>query len=354
MATQVTANQSATAEGIAKAGGLGANGLAERVCPKHSTACKSVEDEIARRQALETEVATLRQRSKGLSQQASMAEVATTALHNVGNVLNSVNVSASVVAHRLRESRIQNMSKALALFREPPDDLARFLAEDPKGRRLPGYLEALTEHLTTEHAELLREMEALTRSLEHMKEIVTVQQSYARKCGVVETLPATELVEDALRMNGGAFERHGVTIVREFADTPPVAVDKHKVLQILVNLIRNAKYAMDEQGGQQKVLTLGIRPRTERTLTITVRDNGIGIAPENLVRIFDHGFTTRREGHGFGLHSGMTAATEMGGKLTAQSEGHGKGAIFCLELPLVQNLPENNNARGNEIDLPHS
>jgi two-component system, NtrC family, sensor kinase len=151
-----------------------------------------------------------------------------------------------------------------------------------------------------------------------------------------------------------AFERHGMTIVREFAETPSLTVDKHKVLQILVSLIRNAKYAMDELGGQQKILTLGICPRNERTLAISVRDNGIGIAPENLVRIFDHGFTTRQDGHWFGLQSGMTAATEMGGRITAQSEGLGKGALFCLELPLVQKPTEHNNARGTNNDLPGS
>jgi len=176
-----------------------------------------------------------------------MAEVASTALHNVGNVLNSVNVSVSIVAQRLRESRLDKVGKAVSLFRSHSEDLARFLSEDPKGRILPGYLETLAEHLIAERAELLREMEVLARSVEHMKEIVAVQQSYAHKCGVLEILPPFELVEDALRMNSGAFERHGVSIVREFDETPPVTVDKHKVLQILVNLIRNAKYALDDR-----------------------------------------------------------------------------------------------------------
>src|SRR5579859_1410444 len=212
---------------------------------------------------------------------------------------------------------------------------------------LPAYLESLTDYLLAEHAEQLREMDALARRVEHVKEIVAVQQSYARKCGVLETLPAAELVEDALRMNWAAFERHGVSIVREFSETPPITVDKHKVLQILVNLIRNAKYALDELGGQEKILTLGICPDSARGLIVSVRDNGIGIASENLPRIFEHGFTTRRDGHGFGLHSGMLAAEEMGGRLTAHSEGVGKGALFCLELPLTQKAGDHNeNARG--------
>lgn len=126
------------------------------------------------------------------------------------------------------------------------------------------------------------------------------------------------------------------------------------MLQILVNLIRNAKCAMEERGGQEKILALGICAKDQSTLALSVRDNGIGIAPENLARIFDHGFTTRKEGHGFGLYSGMTAASEMGGRLTARSDGLGKGALFCLELPLAQMQTEHNDARGNKNDLPGS
>lgn len=236
----------------------------------------------------------------------------------------------------MRESRVSNLGKALALIREHRDDLGLFLAQDAKGRLLPDYLENLAEHLLQEHAQQVREVQSLARSLEHLKEIVTVQQSYARKCGVLETLSPAELVEDALRMNWAAFERHGVTIVREFAQTPPLTVDKHKVLQILVNLIRNAKYALDELGQPEKVLTLGICAKDAQTLEISIRDNGIGIAPENLGRVFELGFTTRREGHGFGLHGGSLAASELGGRLAAHSGGVGQGARFCLELPFAR------------------
>jgi signal transduction histidine kinase len=281
------------------------------------------------------EVAALKRRLAESARQANMVELASTALHNVSNVLNNVNVSSLMIAQRLRESRVDNVGKAVSLIRTHVEDLGRFFCEDPKGKLLPGYLETLAEHLMSERRELLREVEVLTRSIEHMKEIVTVQQDYARKCGVREILSATELVEDALRMNSGAFERHRVAIVREFEETPPITADKHKVLQILVNLIRNAKYALDEQGAEHKRLTLEVRATSNKTVAISVRDNGIGIARENLGRIFEHGFTTKRDGHGFGLHSGLTATTEMGGTLSAQSEGLGKGATFRLELPIT-------------------
>jgi signal transduction histidine kinase len=292
------------------------------------------------RRDLELEVQRLREEVSLLTRQAGMAEVATGTLHNVGNVLTSINVAASVVGNRLRQSRVSNLGKALSLLREHQTDLGFFLSEDPKGKMLPAYLETLADHLSAEQVEMLREMEGLNKNLEHVKEIVAMQQNYAKVCGVLETLPVVDLVQDALRMNLGAFERHGVTVVRDFIDQPVVTVDKHKVLQILVNLLRNAKYAMDELGPQEKRLVVGVKLNEQGRVLISVRDNGIGIAPENLTRIFKHGFTTKRDGHGFGLHSGLQAARELGGKLSASSDGPGKGASFYLELPIAKNSTE--------------
>jgi signal transduction histidine kinase len=148
----------------------------------------------------------------------------------------------------------------------------------------------------------------------------------------MELLPINELVEDSIRMNTGAMDRHKIQIVRELTPTPPVSLDKHKVLQILVNLIRNAKCACDESGRTDKQIVVRVSS-TEEMVAVTISDNGVGIAAENLTRIFSHGFTTRAEGHGFGLHSGALAAKEMGGRLLASSEGPGKGAAFTLEIP---------------------
>jgi signal transduction histidine kinase len=161
-----------------------------------------------------------------------------------------------------------------------------------------------------------------------------MQQSYAKRCGVTETIAVVELIEDSLRLNAGAFTRHGVTLRREFANVPPITVDKHKVLQILVNLVRNAKYACDESGRTDKLLTLRVE-RTINGVRISVVDNGVGISAENMERLFTHGFTTRQSGHGFGLHSCALAAQELGGSLHAESDGPGCGAAFILELPCV-------------------
>jgi PAS domain S-box-containing protein len=266
------------------------------------------------------------------SRQAGMAEVATSVLHNVGNVLNSVNVSSSLIADHLRKSKVSSLGKVIALMEEHKADLGNFFVNDPKGKQVPDYLANLAAHLVQEQEEVLREVASLAENVHHIKEIVSMQQNYARTFGVQELLPVADLLEDALRLNSGAMMRHNIKLVREYAEVPPVLTEKHKVLQILVNLIRNAKHACDDSKNEDKQITLRITNGDDR-VRIQIIDNGVGIATENLTRIFNHGFTTRREGHGFGLHSGAIAAKEIGGSLTAFSEGHGRGATFTLELP---------------------
>jgi len=111
-------------------------------------------------------------------------------------------------------------------------------------------------------------------------------------------------------------------------------VDKHTVLQILVNLIRNAKYACDESTRSDKLVTVRIFKHGNDGVNIQITDNGVGIPRENLSRLFSRGFTTRSDGHGFGLHSCLLATKEMGGALTAHSDGSGLGAVFTLVLPV--------------------
>jgi PAS domain S-box-containing protein len=267
------------------------------------------------------------------SRQAGMAEVATSVLHNVGNVLNSVNVSATLLLDSAKRSNVSYLGKAVALLNEHIADLAPFLANDPKGRQLPGYLTRVSEELGKEQQRAITELESLRQNIEHIKEIVAMQQNYANVSGVVETVKVTDLVEDALRMNAGALARHEIALAREFSEVPMITVDKHKVLQVLVNVIRNAKYACDESGRKDKQIRINVS-RRDQWVCVAVTDNGVGIPEENKTRIFNHGFTTRKDGHGFGLHSGALATSELGGTLTAHSDGVGQGATFTLELPL--------------------
>jgi len=267
------------------------------------------------------------------SRHVGMADVATNVLHNVGNVLNSVNISATLATDQVRQSSGPHLGQVAGLLRENGANLGAYLESDPIGKKLPGFITQLAAQLDVEQAAVLKELEQLRKDVEHIKDIVAVQQSYASVSGMSQTVPIVDLVEDSLRMNAGALARHDVQLIRAFEVRPTIEVDKHKVMQILVNLIRNAKYACDEGGLPDKQLTVRVA-KDERFARISVIDNGVGIPPQNMTRIFSHGFTTRKTGHGFGLHSSALAAREIGGALLAHSDGPGRGATFTLELPL--------------------
>lgn len=273
------------------------------------------------------------------ARQAGMAEIATNVLHNVGNVLNSVNVTAGLLGQRLRQSKLPGLAKAADLMREQGERIGPFMSDDPKGRMLPDYLGRLADALADEQRAQQAELEQMGKSIDHIKDIVATQQTYAGSQQMVALARVDELIDDALRMNAGALSRHQVVVERDVPDMPQMPLDRHRVLQILINLIGNAKQAMDADSAKGHRLQL--RARLDAgvpdglALRIEVQDEGDGIAPENLERIFSHGFTTRAEGHGFGLHSCIVAAREMGGELSAHSDGPGTGATFVLRLPVV-------------------
>jgi signal transduction histidine kinase len=282
---------------------------------------KAREQQAAQRQMMES------------ARQAGMAEIATNVLHNVGNVLNSVNVSADLIVDRVQTSEASGLRRVVELLDAHAADLGDYLRKDPRGTLLPAYLSQLAQALAEEQRIVLTELAALTKSVKHIKEIVATQQSYAGAGSVVEATQVCDLVEDALRINaGGPGDRH-VTVLKQFAEVPMLLLDRHRVLLILVNLISNARHAMNGVPEADHQITLRVELPTDAGLQITVEDNGEGIAAENLTRIFAHGFTTKKDGHGFGLHSCVLAAREMGGTLTAHSDGPANGARFTLQLP---------------------
>lgn len=300
----------------------------------HPVAIRGIFQDVTRQKLDAEELDKLNRQLIDTSRNAGMADVATGVLHNVGNVLNSVSVSATVVADRLRRSKVTKLCRATAMLREQNGRLADYLTNDPKGKLIPEFLSTVADEMAGEQNELITKMSTVGEHIEHIKEIVSMQQNYAKVSGVYQNLPAIELIEDALRINATAFDRHGIELVQNFApNLPTVCVDRHKVLQILINLLRNAKHAMDEHNADHKRLVVSLSMATPAMVRITIADNGVGIPPENLNKIFNHGFTTKKNGHGFGLHSGGNAAKEMGGSLTAHSDGSGRGAAFTLELP---------------------
>ncbi|HYO55578.1 ATP-binding protein [Archangium sp.] len=268
-----------------------------------------------------------------VARQTGRAEVATSVLHNVGNVLNSVHTSATLAKERLMGLQVEDVGQVATLLEERRNDLATFLTQDERGRHVLPFLSGLGQHLRQECHAAVSLLDEVGRYTDHIGTIVKLQQNYTRTPQLNEPADLAQLLEDALRINSAGLTRHEVKVERHLSPVPPVMTDKHKVLMILVNLISNAKYALDAAPAKQRCMTLRLEAPAADRVHIEVRDNGMGIAQELLTRIFQHGFTTREEGHGFGLHSSALAAQELGGTLTAHSEGPGRGASFTLELP---------------------
>lgn len=269
------------------------------------------------------------------SRQAGMAEMATGVLHNVGNVLNSVNVSATVLAEKVRHSKLPGLGKAAEMLQQHRDDIAQFVSADNKGKLLPDYLVKLSGLLSGEQDELLREIDQLSRNIGHVKQIVSAQQGMAKSVTVSEEFVVDEMLDDAIALASGDIKAAGADVYRTRDPAFCLTTDRNAVLQIIVNMLSNAAKAVREC--EKRQITIDVRPAPETGaagLDIAVVDTGVGISPEVMAQLFRHGFTTRPDGHGFGLHHAANTAHAMGGKLVAASDGVGHGATFTLTLPL--------------------
>ena len=308
-----------------------------------------VAQDITERKRIEEERRHMHEQMMETSRRLGMADVATSVLHNVGNVLNSINVSVGIMGSSLRQSLVGDVRKISEMLSAHMDDLGTYLTEDKKGKQIPAYLAQLAEHLLKEQQTTLQELGSLHESVEHVKQCVAMQQGMVKAGGLQEPVALVDLMEQALTINKTHLEELQIVVIREFADVPEVVVDKHQTLQILVNLVRNSAQAM--QVADQKVLTVRIfsSANVPNMVHLEVSDTGIGIAASNLTRIFSQGFTTKKDGHGFGLHSGALLAKNMGGSLTVTSDGVGCGATFHLTLPTEIDEGTNGDCRHPEI-----
>jgi len=291
---------------------------------------------------LESTLATLQTTQEQMLQVAHLAgmtEIATGVLHNVGNVLNNVNVSTTVIDDRLRRLRVDGVIKVANLLNEHADDLPEFLAKDGCGERIRQYLSGLTKELTEDQRLLIGEMEFLIDKVQHIRNIITAEQQYARRVSFREQCDLHRLIDDTLLMHGHSLAKYEVEVRREFDEVPLSLLEKSKLLQVVDNLIKNAIESMSTHDAP-RLLTVRTRMLTPHRVRLEVTDTGLGITPADAGRIFNFGFTTKTTGNGFGLHSAANTMAEMGGSISAHSDGLGQGAQFAIEFPLAQGSSE--------------
>ncbi len=285
--------------------------------------------------------AELRETQKTLvdvAHRAGMAEIASGILHNVGNVLNSVKVSSQILRENIEESKINSLNKALNLIEHHSDDLDKYITKDEKGKILPTYLIQVGKALKDEQKSYLEELSNLNSGINHVEEIITVQQNYAGVSGVIETISLSKMMDDVIRMYQDRFDKYNVKIVRYYKKTPSISVEKGKLMQVFVNLLKNAQESLIIKGDEEKVITINIsEDKGKKCQIVEIIDTGIGIPKENLNRIFSYGFTTKRDSRGLGLHTSALTMAELKGKILAYSKSKGMGAKFTVIVPINKN-----------------
>ncbi|QDV12160.1 Sensor histidine kinase TodS [Rosistilla oblonga] len=274
-----------------------------------------------------------------LSRRAGMSDVATGVLHNVGNVMTNVNVLSSSMSNRLEQSKLVGLKKSVDLLRANEHQMSEFLATDPRGQKLPGYICQVTDHLELEHLEILQQLQSMSTNLQHAGQILESQQKLATGAQVIESVRPKKLISDAIGMLQASLDSHDVTVSVRCGNLPEVRMDRGKVIQVLVNLIANAKDAIKDIDARNREIEIDVTLSETEELRIEVVDHGCGITPENMEKVFSSGFTTKPLGHGHGLHYCANAARQMKGSLTVHSPGAGLGASFVLSLP-KNSVPE--------------
>jgi C4-dicarboxylate-specific signal transduction histidine kinase len=190
--------------------------------------------------------------------------------------------------------------------------------------------------LNDEIEEIKNESLELIKKTTMMKEVISTQQAYAKSGFHSEQLNLSQLIEDALKIQEASLKKWGVKLDKRLADTPACTGQKSKLLQVITNLVKNAKEAMNDndQYNRPKELLIETGMLNDKAVYLTIKDNGCGISKDQLTKIFNHGFTTKESGHGFGLHTCANAMTEMKGALKVDSEGLQKGATFTVTIPI--------------------
>ncbi len=299
--------------------------------------------EITERKKTEKQLESTHKELLHAARLAGKAEVATSVLHNVGNVLNSLNIAAGLIKKYFAGNRIGDLLKVKELLNQNRDNIGEFMSSD-KGEKLMLYQNKLMDHLIKENGNVAETVDALNDHIKHIMSIISIQQQHSMAFGVSELVSLKDLINNSIKINFAGLNKYGIAVSQHYDDIETAVLDSHKFMQILVNLISNAKNALLKSENSNKEIKLDVLREDEQWVVVKVIDNGMGISRDNLNRIFNHGFTTRSDGHGFGLHSAANTAQEMGGRLTVHSDGPGKGAEFALYLPYRTELDDNGTA----------
>lgn len=290
----------------------------------------TLEDKVVAR-TLELE--DLNNKISDISRSAGMAEIVSGVLHNIGNILNSINISASIANDKINHSKSKNIARVSKLINDNRTCLCDFFENHEQGKLLPDYLALLSQEVTDDNKEIKHELDYLISNIDHIKAIIKSQQDYAGGYGIIEKINIVNLIDDALKIQNQDFNKNHINVIKNHTGITSISTNKHKLLQIIVNFISNAKHALMDSSNSEKNISITTE-NNESTLTISIADTGIGITEADMKHLFEYGFTRKIKGHGFGLHHSAIVANELKGEIKVFSDGPEKGAEFKLTIPI--------------------
>jgi signal transduction histidine kinase len=257
-------------------------------------------------------------------------------LHNVRNVLAPLILRLDDLCQSCREARLEQVETAV-------DELADGQPSLERRADLVQFVRLATGRVSGLFRNAVPELEHLSRGLVQIEEIIAAQDRLERAQPVAEPLRLDELVRDAIALTPPRLrETIRFDVDPGLTQVGLVGGERVVLLQVFANLLANAREAVERLGtarGRIRVAAEVERTTEAETIHVRVCDNGEGIAPAHLGRIFERGFSTKPGGSsGLGLHWCANTVNAMGGRLYAESEGPGRGA--CLHLLLPRNVAE--------------
>lgn len=263
---------------------------------------------------------------------AGMADIASSVLHNIGNVLNSVNVTVTLLEEKISQSKLDFLEDLYNLLKTNESNIDEFFTTNPKGKRVIEYIGKLSDEHKKNKQWLTKQTHLLQNYIEHIKQVVQDQNNLAKLGGVTDEVHVPDLVHEVITMYKNKISSNHILIKKEFEQTKTAYIDQVKVIQILINIVKNSIESLIESQPPNKIIQIKITD--EKThFAIIISDNGIGISTSALKKLFTVQFTTKKQGHGFGLHASAIAAEELGGKIYAMSDGTNQGATITLKIP---------------------
>jgi len=260
--------------------------------------------------------------------EAGMAQMSAMLLHNIGNAITPIKVHIEAIKPKELERTLHYLEECYLDLSDHARDLNHYMNEDLRGKEVFAYMGELINSLNKREKQMVETCTKVDGGISYISDILALQQTYvASEQETMERTSLNAIIYDAIRMQTGALEKRGITVTEELpSDLPKLIIDKSRLMQVIVNLIKNSYEAIDELGQDDREKVISFRSfAADENIGFQIADSGIGIEPERIGMVFEFG-RSNKGSSGFGLHYGKMFVEANRGTINISSPGKGKGA----------------------------